>query len=194
VATSIEGLVDMIELNVSCPHAMGGCGAAIGQDPDLTYQVVKAVKKTVKLPVIAKLTPNVTDLREIALSAEKGGCDALTLINSLGPGLKIDLETANPILSNRFGGMSGPAVKPIALRCVFEAYDAVEVPVIGVGGIRDYKDVVEFLYAGASAVQIGTAIMYSGPELFAEVCQGLEKFMKEHSFNFVDEMVGLAHK
>lgn len=193
VASSVEGMVDMIELNVSCPHAMGGCGAAIGQDPELTFQVVEAVKKAVSIPVIAKLTPNVTNLVEIALSAQKGGCDGLTLINSLGPGIKIDLETARPILSNRFGGMSGPAIKPIALRCVFEVYDAVDVPIMGVGGIMDYNDVVEFLYAGARTVQIGTAIMYDGPEIFTQINQGLEKFMKEHDFHNLGEMVGLAH-
>jgi dihydroorotate dehydrogenase (NAD+) catalytic subunit len=193
VASSVEEMVDMIELNVSCPHAMGGCGAAIGQDPELTLQVVEAVKKAISIPVIAKLTPNVTNLVEIALSAQKGGCDGLTLINSLGPGIKIDLETARPILSNRFGGMSGPAIKPIALRCVFEVYDAVDVPIMGVGGIMDHNDVVEFLYAGACAVQIGTAIMYEGPEIFAQINHGLEKFMKEHDFQNVGEMVGMAH-
>jgi dihydroorotate dehydrogenase (NAD+) catalytic subunit len=194
VASSIDEMVDMIELNVSCPHAMSGCGAAIGQDPDLTFQVVSAVKKSVSLPVIAKLTPNVTNLVEIALSAQKAGCDGLTLINSLGPGMKIDLETARPILSNRFGGMSGPAIKPIALRCVFEVYGAVDVPIMGVGGIRDHQDVVEFLYAGARTVQIGTAIMYHGPEIFAQITDGLEKFMQEHDFQNVEEMIGLAHE
>ncbi|MCK9151484.1 dihydroorotate dehydrogenase [Methanobacterium alcaliphilum] len=193
LATSIEDMVDMIELNVSCPHAMGGCGAAIGQDPELTYKVVNAVKKSVSVPVVAKLTPNVTDLTEIAVNAQKGGADAITLINSLGPGLKIDIKTAKPILSNGFGGMSGPAIKPVALRCVFEVYAAVNVPIIGVGGISNYQDAVEFLYSGASAVQIGTAIMYNGPEIFAEICQGLEKFMIEHKFQNIDEMVGLAH-
>lgn len=194
LATSIEDMVDMIELNVSCPHAMSGCGAAIGQDPDLTYEVVKATKNAVSTPVVAKLTPNVTDLIEIASSAQKAGADALTLINSLGPGLKIDITTARPVLSNKFGGMSGPAIKPIALRCVFEVYNALDVPIIGVGGISNYKDVVEFLYAGACSVQIGTAIMHNGPEIFAEICQGLEKFMIEHKFQNINEMVGLAHR
>lgn len=194
IAGEIGDLVDGIELNVSCPHAMSGCGAAIGQDAELTYNVVKTVKKEVSKPVIVKLTPNVTDLVEIALSAQKAGCDALTLINSLGPGMKIDVETGHPILSNRFGGMSGPAIKPIALRCVFETYEATNVPIIGVGGISTFEDVVEFLYAGASAVQIGTAIMHKGPEIFAEITSGLEKFMKHHEFSSIDEMVGLSHE
>lgn len=194
IAGEIEDLVDLVELNVSCPHAMGGCGAAIGQDKDLTFNVVKSVKDAVSVPVMVKLTPNVADLTEIALIAEKAGCDGLTLINSLGPGMKIDLETGRPILSNKFGGMSGPAIKPIALRCVFETYAVTNVPLVGVGGISNAQDVVEFLYAGASAVQVGTAIMEKGPEIFAEICTGLEKFMKEHEFNSISEMVGLAHK
>lgn len=151
MVNEIESLVDMIELNVSCPHAMTGCGAAIGQDPDLTYEVVKASKKATSsnTPIIAKLTPNVTDLTQIAKSAEKAGADAITLINSVGPGMKIDINAGTPILSNKFGGMSGPAIKPIAIRCVYDAYTNCKIPIIGVGGISNYEDVVEFLYAGS---------------------------------------------
>lgn len=193
-AGEIESLVDIIELNVSCPHAMGGCGAAIGQDPDLTFKIVDAVKNSVDIPVIAKLTPNVTSITDIALSAERAGCDALTLINSLGPGMKIDSETARPILKNKVGGMSGPAIKPIAIRCVYEVSQVVDIPIIGVGGITNYLDVVEFLYAGASAVQIGTALMDNGPQIFAEICSDLEEFMKSHDFKSINEMVGLTHR
>lgn len=194
IASSVDDLVDALELNVSCPHAMEGCGAAIGQDPDLTTKIVKSVKKSVKSPVIVKLTPNVTDIVEIAQAAEIGGADALTLINSLGPGMRIDLETANPILSNRFGGMSGPAIKPVALRCVYQVHQAVELPIMGVGGIMEYQDVVEFLYAGASCVQIGTAVMYHGLDVFREITSGLEKFMTRKGYQNVEEMVGLAHE
>lgn len=193
VASKIEGMVDMIELNVSCPHASSGCGSSIGQDPDVTYRIVKAVKKTVKTPVSVKLTPNVTDIVEIALASQKAGCDALTLINSVGPGMRIDLETAQPILHNKFGGLSGPAIKPIALRCVWDVYEAVNVPIMGVGGIRDYKDVVEFLFAGASCVQIGTAVYYEGLSIFRDICVGLERFMVRKGYKSVSEMVGLAH-
>ncbi len=194
IASKVDNLVDALELNVSCPHAMEGCGASIGQDPNLTTQIVKAVKKTVKSPVIVKLTPNVTDIVEIARAAEIGGADALTLINSLGPGMRIDLETANPVLSNRLGGMSGPVIKPVALRCVYQASQAVGLPVMGVGGIMDYKDVVEFLYAGASCVQVGTAVMYRGLDVFREINSGLEKFMIRKGYQQVEEMVGLAHQ
>jgi len=193
IALQIQDAVDAVELNVSCPHAMGGCGAAIGQDPNLTADIVKAVKKAVEIPVIVKLTPNVTDIVEIAVSAEAAGCDALTMINSLGPGMKIDLETGKPILSNRFGGMSGPAVKPIALRCVFDVYEAVEVPIIGVGGVRDYRDVVEFLYAGARAVQVGTAVMYDGLDVFNKINKGLEKFMLQRGYSSIGEMIAKSH-
>ncbi len=194
--SEIEKLVDMIELNVSCPHAMSGCGAAIGQDSNLTYEIVKTCKdvQSTDIPIIAKLTPNVTDLMEIASSAEKGGADGLTLINSLGPGMKIDINAKVPILSNKFGGMSGPAIKPIAIRCVFDAYSNCDIPIMGVGGIINYEDVVEFLYAGASATQIGTSIMYEGVEVFSKINSGLENFMEKNGFNSIEEMVGYAHK
>lgn len=194
IASKVDHMVDALELNVSCPHAMEGCGASIGQDPNLTTQIVKSVKKSVKSPVIVKLTPNVTDIVEIAIAAESGGADALTLINSLGPGMRIDLETANPILSNRFGGMSGPAIKPVALRCVYQVSQAVKLPIMGVGGIMNYRDVVEFLYAGANCVQVGTAVMYHGMDVFREITSGLEKFMIRKGFHQVGEMVGLAHQ
>lgn len=203
LCNKIASEVDMIELNVSCPHAMSGCGAAIGQDPNLTYEVVKASKKALKnkknkfgknIPIIAKLTPNVTDIVEIATSSEEAGADGLTLINSLGPGLKIDIVTGKPILSNKVGGMSGPAIKPIALRCVWDVYKAINIPIIGVGGITNYKDVLEFLYAGASAVQIGTGIMYEGVEIFSNINNGLINFMKENKISSPSEIIGLSHK
>ena len=194
IAMKVEDLVDALELNVSCPHAMGGCGSAIGQDPELTAEIVRSVKKSVKIPVFVKLTPNVTDIVEIARHAEDAGADALTMINSLGPGMRIDIETGNPILNNKFGGLSGPAVKPIAIKCIFEVYDSVNIPLIGVGGIRNYEDVIEFLYAGASCVQIGTSIMYDGMDIFGKILTGLEKFMNDKGYGSVNEMVGIAHK
>jgi dihydroorotate dehydrogenase (NAD+) catalytic subunit len=194
IATRVENLVDALELNVSCPHAMGGCGSAIGQDPELTGEIVRSVKKSVKIPVFAKLTPNVTDIVEVARYAEDAGADALTMINSLGPGMRIDIETGNPILNNKFGGLSGPAVKPIAIKCIFEVFDSVKIPLIGVGGIRNYEDVIEFLYAGASCVQIGTSIMYEGMDIFGKILTGLERFMNDKGYGSVNEMVGIAHK
>ncbi|MGN1363145.1 MAG: dihydroorotate dehydrogenase [Methanobrevibacter sp.] len=194
VTEKIQDNVDCIELNISCPHAMEGYGAAIGQNPDLTHKIISAVKEISEVPIIAKLTPNVTDITEIAKSAEDAGADGLSLINSLGPGMKIDITTGNPILKNKFGGMSGPAVKPIAIRCVYDVYNVVNIPVIGVGGIQNYEDVVEFLYAGASAVQIGTSIMYEGVEIFSRINKDLENFMIEQGFSSINEMVGFGHK
>lgn len=194
VVDKIQDDVDMIELNISCPHAMEGYGASIGQNPKLTYEIINEVKSISSIPVIAKLTPNVTDITEIAKSAEDAGADGLSLINSLGPGMKIDIITGNPILKNKFGGMSGPAIKPIAVRCVYDVYNTVDIPIIGVGGIKDYRDVVEFLYAGASAVQIGTSIMYEGVEIFSDIAKDLKNFMIKQSFNSIDEMVGFGHK
>ena len=194
IATRVEELVEALELNVSCPHAMGGCGSAIGQDPELTSEIVKSVKKSVDIPVFVKLTPNVTDIVEIARSAADAGADALTMINSLGPGMRIDIETGNPILNNKFGGLSGPAVKPVAIRCIYEVYDSVDIPLIGVGGIRNYEDVIEFLYAGASCIQIGTSIMYDGMDIFGKILTGLERFMDDKGYGSINEMVGVAHK
>ena len=125
----IEDYVDMIELNISCPHAMEGYGASIGQDANLTHKIVSAAKDSANKPVIAKLTPNVTDIVEIAVAAQDAGADALTLINSLGPGMKINIDVARPVLSNKFGGMSGKAIKPIALRNVYTVYDNVDIPI-----------------------------------------------------------------
>lgn len=189
----IEDYVDMIELNISCPHAMEGYGASIGQDANLTHKIVSAAKDSANKPVIAKLTPNVTDIVEIAVAAQDAGADALTLINSLGPGMKINIDVARPVLSNKFGGMSGKAIKPIALRNVYTVYDNVDIPIIGVGGISNFEDVVEFLFAGARAVQIGTSIMDEGVEVFDKINKDLEKFMNKKGYESIDEMIGLAH-
>lgn len=190
----IEDHVDMIELNISCPHAMEGYGASIGQDANLTHKIVSAAKDSANKPVIAKLTPNVTDIVEIAVAAQDAGADALTLINSLGPGMKINIDVARPVLSNKFGGMSGKAIKPIALRNVYTVYDNVDIPIIGVGGISNFEDVVEFLFAGARAVQIGTSIMDEGVEVFGKINKDLEEFMNKQGYESIDEMIGLAHE
>ncbi|MGN0176842.1 MAG: dihydroorotate dehydrogenase [Methanobrevibacter sp.] len=190
----IQGLVDMIELNISCPHAMDGYGASIGQDCNLSHTIVSAAKDASDVPIIAKLTPNVTDITEIAKTCEDAGADCLSLINTLGPGMKINIDVARPVLSNKFGGMSGRPIKPIAISNVYSVYEAVDIPLIGVGGIYNWEDVVEFIYAGARAVQIGTAIMDEGVGVFSCINEGLENFMAEKGFSSIDEMVGLAHR
>ena len=189
----VQGLVDMIELNISCPHAMDGYGASIGQSCDLSHTIVSASKDVAEIPIIAKLTPNVTDIAEIAKTCEDAGADCLSLINTLGPGMKINIDVAKPVLANKFGGMSGKAIKPIAISNVYSVYEAVDIPLIGVGGIYTFEDVVEFIFAGARAVQIGTAIMDEGVNVFSKINQGLKEFMKTKGYNSIDEMVGIAH-
>ena len=193
LVSEVQDLVDMIELNISCPHAMDGYGASIGQSCDLSHTIVSASKDASDVPIIAKLTPNVTDITEIAKTCEDAGADCLSLINTLGPGMKINIDVAKPVLSNKFGGMSGKAIKPIAIRNVYSVYDAVDIPLIGVGGVYTFADVVEFIFAGARAVQIGTAIMDEGVDVFAKINQDLEKFMAEKGYSSIDEMVGIAH-
>jgi dihydroorotate dehydrogenase (NAD+) catalytic subunit len=185
-----EAGADAIELNLSCPH---GPNIQYGQDPKLTYEVVNAVKSTVKIPVFAKLTPEVTDIVKIGLSAEKAGADAITAINTL-KAIIIDIKIAKPILSNIYGGLSGKAIKPVAIRCVYQLYEALSIPIIGVGGVTSYEDAIEFIMAGASAVQIGSAIAFKGIEIFKEIEQGIMNFMKNEGYKSVKDMIGLAHK
>lgn len=187
-----EAGADALELNVSCPH-VEKTGSEIGQDTELLEDVVKAVKKQVNKPVFVKLTPNVTNITECATAAEKAGADAITAINTVR-GMAINAETAKPILGNKFGGLSGPAMKPIALRCVYEVYREVKVPVIGCGGINDWHDAVEFMLAGATAVQIGTAIAFKGLDVFQSINKGIEAYLKTKGYKSVREIVGLSHR
>ena len=187
-----ESGADALELNVSCPH-VEKTGAEIGQNPHLVAEVVKKVKKAVSVPVIVKLTPNVNDVCEVAVAAADAGVDAVTAVNTVRA-MAIDVETMQPILANKIGGLSGAAIKPIALRCVFEIYRVVKVPVIGCGGITDWQDAVEFFLAGASAVQIGTAIALRDVEVFRAVANGIDQYLRRKSFDSVKEIVGLAHE
>jgi dihydroorotate dehydrogenase (NAD+) catalytic subunit len=190
--TAAEMGADALELNVSCPHVKKA-GAEIGCDPRLLTDVVEEVKKKVDKPVIVKLTPNVANIGEIAKAAEKAGADAITTINTV-KAMSIDVETGRPLLANKFGGLSGPAIKPIAVRCVYDVYRSVDVPVIGCGGITGWQDAVEFMLAGASAVQIGTAIAFKGVSVFSSVAKGIDAYLKRKGFKNVKELVGLAHK
>jgi len=188
VGTHLDGL----ELNVSCPHAQR-TGSEIGQDPKLVEEIVKATKRSVDKPIFVKLTPNVANIAELAKAAEKAGADAITAINTV-KAMAIEIETAKPILGNKMGGLSGPAIKPIAVRCVYEIYDAVKIPVIGCGGITTWRDAVEFMQAGASAIQIGTAIATKGLSVFRQVIYGVEAFLRKKRFGSVKEIVGLSHR
>jgi len=191
-----DAKADAIELNISCPNLTPGekIGEAIGKDPDLSYEVVKAVKKTVKIPVITKLTPNVNDIKVIAKAVERAGTDIISAINTLGPGMVIDVKTTKPVLANKFGGLSGPAIHPIAVKCVYDIYETVKVPIIGIGGVTKGKDAIEMMMAGASAVGIGSAVYYRGIDVFKKVCNEMEKFLKTHGYLNVKKVVGLAHR
>ncbi|MFP3984511.1 MAG: dihydroorotate dehydrogenase [Candidatus Bathyarchaeia archaeon] len=183
--------VAALELNVSCPHAEK-TGAEIGQDPKLVRKVVRTVKESVGIPVFVKLTPNVTSIVQIAKAAEKGGADGVTATNTI-KAIAINVETTRPILGNKMGGLSGPAIKPVAVRCVYEIYNAVKIPIIGCGGIETWQDAVEFMEAGASAVQVGTAIATKGLKVFKQITIGIETFLKKKKFASVRELVGISH-
>jgi len=190
---AVQAGADAVELNVSCPHVKQ-TGAEIGQSPKMLSEVVENVKDAVEKPIIVKLTPNVTDITIIAKAAVEAGADALTAVNTL-KALAIDSETMLPTLSNKRGGLSGPAIKPIALRCVYDIREELpDIPLIGCGGITDWKDVVEFILAGASAVQIGTAIALEDLNVFQAITKGLEAYLRKKHFGSVKDFVNLAHR
>jgi len=189
---AVNAGADAIELNLSCPHVRGA-GAEIGRDPCLVSQVVKMVKESVNSPVFAKLTPNVSDIGEIAAAAASAGADAITAINTVRA-MAIDIETCRPMLANKVGGLSGGAIKPIAVRCIYEIYEVVDIPIIGCGGVRTWRDAVELILAGASAVQIGSAIAIEGLPVFRSIAEGIEYYLQRKGFKSVGDIVGLAHK
>ncbi len=181
--------VDLLEINISCPNVKHG-GIAFGQDPKAVEAITKEVKKVAKQPVIMKLSPNVTDITEMAKAAEAGGADALSLINTL-TGMQIDVERQKFVLANKTGGMSGPAIKPVAVRMVYQVANAVSVPIIGMGGIASAKDAMEFILAGATAVSVGTA-NFNNPNTTIEVIEGIEDYMRRHNVEDINELIGLV--
>ena len=181
--------VDMLEINISCPNVKEG-GIAFGQNPKAAEEITKAVKKYAKQPVIMKLSPNVTSISEMAKAVEAGGADAISLINTL-TGMKIDINRKTFALANKTGGVSGPAVHPIAVRMVYEAANAVNVPIIGMGGIESAEDAIEMLLVGASAVSVGTANFYN-PTVTMDIVDGIEAYMKQNHFASVQDMVGIV--
>lgn len=184
-----EEPVDMLEINISCPNVKEG-GIAFGQSPKAVEAITREVKKQAKQPVIMKLSPNVTDITETAKAAEAGGADVLSLINTL-TGMKIDIHRQTFALANKTGGLSGPAVKPVAVRMVYQTAHAVKIPLIGMGGISTWEDAIEFILAGASAVSVGTANFYN-PAAAAEIAEGIEGYMKKYKFTGIRDMVGLV--
>lgn len=181
--------VDMLEINISCPNVKEG-GIAFGQNPKAAEDITKAVKKYAKQPVIMKLSPNVTDIAEMAKAVEAGGADAVSLINTL-TGMKIDIHRKTFAIANKTGGVSGPIVHPIAVRMVYQVANAVKVPIIGMGGISCAEDAIEMILAGASAVSVGTANFHN-PAVTMEIVAGIEDYMKKNGFESVEEMVGIV--
>lgn len=181
--------VDMLEINISCPNVKEG-GIAFGQNPKAAEEITKAVKKYAKQPIIMKLSPNVTDIAEMAKAVEAGGADAVSLINTL-TGMKIDIHRRQFVLANKTGGLSGPAIHPIAVRMVYQAANAVKVPIIGMGGISSAEDAIEMILAGASAVSVGTANFHN-PAVTMEIVDGIEAYMKKYQVEKISDLVGIV--
>ena len=190
VARTFEPYADAFELNVSCPHAEG-YGVDIGAVPELTRGVTEAVVGAVDVPIWVKLTPNVADITAIGEAAQEGGASAVVATNTLSA-MAVDVESGRPILGNVHGGMSGSALKPVAVRCVYDLYDALDVPVVGVGGVSSAEDAVEYMLAGASAVEVGTAV-WEGIDVLGEIAEGIEDYKERKNLTH-DELVGRAHE
>ena len=183
--------VDMLEINISCPNVKEG-GIAFGQDPKAVEAITKEMKKHAKQPIIMKLSPNVTDITEMARAAEAGGADCLSLINTL-TGMKIDIDRRKFVLANKTGGMSGPAIHPIAVRMVYQTAQAVSVPIIGMGGIMNARDAIEMILAGATAVSVGTA-NFVDPKSTEKIVAGIEQYMRKYQVSDMKELIGAVHE
>ena len=179
--------VDMLEINISCPNVKEG-GIAFGTDPKAVEEITRKVKEVAKQPVIMKLSPNVTDIVEMAKAAQRGGADALSLINTI-TGMKIDIEKQDFVLANKTGGLSGPAIHPVAVRMVYQVANAVNLPIIGMGGIQNADDAIEMILAGATMVSVGTANFYN-PSATMEVVKGIEDYMIKHNVSDIKDLVG----
>ncbi len=189
----LPGEFSAVEIPLSCPHTPG-YGMLAGQGtPEATMEITKAVRRETKLPLIVKLSPSIQALGDVAKAAEKAGADAINMGNTAGPGMFIDSRARSPVLDFRFGGLSGPAMKPIALRCVYDVSEAVKIPVIGTGGVTTGTDAAEMLMAGASAIGVGSAVHYRGIDAFRKIAGELSAFMEEEGYSKIADMVGAAH-
>lgn len=183
-----------IELPLSCPHTPG-FGLLAGQGtPESTKEIVSAVRKATKLPIFVKLSPNTPEIGNLAKAAEDAGANAITAVNTLGPGMIINIEARKPVLSYRVGGVSGQALRPIATRCVYDIYESVKIPIIGTGGISTGRHAIEMIMAGATAIGVGTGIYERGIDIFQKICREMETWMSENNYNSIDEMIGIAHE
>ncbi|HIX71566.1 MAG TPA: dihydroorotate dehydrogenase [Candidatus Anaerobutyricum stercoripullorum] len=179
--------VDLLEINVSCPNVKAG-GIAFGQNPDALYEITKAIKAKAKQPIVMKLSPNVTDITEMAKAAEAGGSDALSMINTI-TGMKIDIHRRQFILANQTGGMSGPAIKPVAVRMIYQVHKACSLPIIGMGGVMTGEDAIELMMAGATMVAVGTANFHN-PRATMEVLDGIKAYMERYHIEDINEIIG----
>jgi len=183
---------DLIEVNISCPNIDARFEQMFASSPYVSAQVTRRVKDNTEIPVIVKLSPNVEDIAKVAREVEAAGADAITAINSVGPGLVLDIETGRPVLANRWGGVSGPAIRPIAVKCVRDVCKAVKIPVIGTGGVTDARDAIEMILVGATAVGIGSAVNYRGMSVFGEVACGMAEYMQRHGYTRLEDFRGKA--
>lgn len=183
-----------IEIPLSCPHTPGYGTLAGHSSPKATAEITKACRKATDKPLIVKLSPNVPAIAEVAKSAEKAGADAIAAVNSMGPGMIIDINTGKPILDFKMGGVSGPALRPIAVRCVYDLYKSVKIPIIGTGGVTTGRDAIEIIQAGATAVGAGSAVYYRGPDAFREICSEMEKWMRANKIKNLEKIRGIAHE
>ncbi|OHB36425.1 MAG: dihydroorotate dehydrogenase B catalytic subunit [Planctomycetes bacterium RIFCSPLOWO2_12_FULL_39_13] len=194
VVEGISGLeFSAIEIPLSCPHTPG-FGLLAGQGtPQATFEITSAVRRATSLPIFVKLSPNITEICNIAKAAEDAGANAITAVNSMGPGMIINIEAQKPILSFKVGGVTGDALRPIAVRCVYDLYKAIKIPIIGVGGISTGRHAIEMIMAGASVVGIGTGVYYRGVDVFRKVCEEMTQWMQENGFSNINSIVGGAH-
>jgi len=184
----------LIELNISCPNVSHEFGKPFSHDPAAAEWVTRSAKRNTKIPVFVKLSPNAPDLLEVARAVKSAGADGITAINTAGPGMQIDIHARKPVLSNKCGGVSGPAIKPIAVKCIYDIYRETKLPIIGTGGVTTGADAVELIMAGASAVAIGTGVYYRGLDIFSKVCKEMQEFMEKEGFSSIKEMRGVAHE
>jgi len=184
-----------IELNLSCPNVEDEFGKSLGMNKDAAGKIVREVKKiSAKVPILAKLTPNVLDIVEIAKACEDEGADGIVAINTVGPGMIIDINRKKPVLGAKKGGLSGPGIFPVTVRCIYEIYEAVKIPIIGVGGVSKWQDVAEAMLAGATLIGVGTATYMKGMQVFDELKKGLSDYMDSNNYTKIEQIVGLAHR
>lgn len=185
---------DAVEVPLSCPHTPG-FGTLAGQGtPEATYEITKAIRDVCKKPIIIKISPNTHELVKVAKAAEEAGASAINMGNTHGPGMAINIETAKPVMDFKVGGVSGPAIKPITVRCVYDLYKNIKIPIIGTGGITYGRDAIEIMMAGASAVGIGTAVYYRGMDVFSKITKEMKEFMKQNSYSNLKQIIGKAHE